>query len=218
MKKVLVLVVLCVLFAGVMPASVEAKLLPKRTPFGRTLRNFIWASQEVEIGRINGLDAETGRVSISSAHYGGPTDFYLTENTNIRFDYPRGKGSFDELNIDDWVVINYYFREDVTYARNILILEKANFFLGYIRDVDLENRTIKVREPGCCINCGPINEYILYIPENAFITFDWDEDLHNFNELDEMKSKMIFGFYYDIDNIPYLIAPFIYVYGEASLC
>ena len=217
MKKILVLVVLFALFAGVMPARVEAKLLPKRTPFGGTLPDFIWASQDVEVGSINDLDAETGRVSIWP-YNGGPTDFYITENTTIRFDYPRGEGSFDDLSILDWVVINYYFREDVAYARYILILEQASFNLLYLNDVDLDNRTIKVSGGCCSINCGPPVEYILYIPENAVITSDWDEELHDFNELDEMKSKMISVFYYDIDNIPYLIAPFIYIYGEMSIC
>ena len=211
MKKVLVLVVVFALFAGLMPARVEAKLLPKRTPFGGTLTDFIWASQDVGIGKINDLDAETGRVSTQWNIYGGPTDFYITENTTIRFDYHRSKGSINDLYTADWVVINYYFREDVAYAKYILILEQASFFYGYIRDVDLDNRTIEARSPSCCWGCGPGFNEILYIPENALITFYWDEDLHEFNEMDEMESYWIEGFYYDIDNIPYLIAPWIYV-------
>ena len=216
MKKILVLVVLFALFAGVVPARVEAKLLPKRTPFGGTLPDFIWASQDVEVGSINDLDAETGRVSIWP-YNGGPTDFYITENTTIRFDYSRGEGSFDDLYTADKLIINYYFRQDVAYARYILILEQANWFFGYIRDVDLDNRTIIVREPDCCFDCDP-DEYIIYIPEIALIMSDWDEDLHEFNELDEMKSYWVEGYYYDIDNIPYLITPFIFIYGELSIC
>ena len=185
MKKVLVLIVLCVLSVGVMPASVEADISPDQSDFTEKLAALLLNSPfEVQVGNIQRIDADSGRISLNYCVYSRVNiystclTFLVTDHTNIRVDGQSGLGSRDDLELGQNVVVEFVTRAGEAYARQILASNNYLFFEGSIRDIDPAYRTIR-----CCMASGRICTYPLFVPEYAIITFDWNQELHDFDDL-----------------------------------
>lgn len=214
MKKVLLLVVLFALFAGVMPvkAEVEPKInsinfdvphFPNRTFF------------KIQVGYIEELDFDTNTIYLRWGFFWSrPREFTITEKTMIRFDNSRAAGDIHDLAIGQLIVIEYSELFGETISRSILVTTKADTKTVIILDIDTESRMLVVNE--CCGTFGYCPDlYSLYVPYHALISTEWpDEDYHlNFYELQETGDTILVMWYQINDE--YYVAPIINVIADA---
>ena len=209
MKKVLVLVVLCVLLVGVMPTNAEGEVNPAIPNLDEEIFDLLLTSREFQVGHIRSIDAETRQLTIKHCIYSNQSPcltLYVTDLTIIRIFGKQGLGNFDDLTENQGVVIEYFLQDGVAYASRLLASEKFLFFTGTIREVDLEKRTIsacfRVVFYSICMKNG-------IVPNFAIITFEWDQKHHELDDLfigDEVRYL-----YYPIDETDEWVVPILHV-------
>ena len=215
MKKVLVLVVLFALITGVMPASAEAEINPEIPDFEGRFIELLWTSKNVEIGLLS-VNPETHQARLFLciyADYGGWADlspclsFTITDKTEIYIDWKKGPGDLDDLETGQTAAVEYYHKEGMVYARRILVTDNLWTASGRITDIDRDNRIISWCTKTIVGGCWHRNP--LYVPNHALITFHWDDNLH---DLDEVLVKDYFRVViYEHDDIPFYKGPIIHV-------
>jgi len=206
MKKVLVLVVLFVLLVGVLPASAEAEANSEISDFESKLAELLSTSQNVEIGLLLHFPETLGLTFCVYADYSGFGDlgpclsFTITDETEIWIDGKMSPGNIDDLRTGHpTVAVEYYHQDGLAYARRMFATNRMRTDFGSVKDIDYDNRIISwrdYRDP-------------LYVPNQALITFHWDDNLHDLDEL--LVSDTFRVLIYEHDNLPFYIGPIIHV-------
>jgi hypothetical protein len=112
-----------------------------------------------------------------------------------------GPGTIDDLWWDQTAAVEYYHEDGMVYARRMFVTNRMRTYTGKVKEIDNDNRIISW-------STRMIRD-LLFVPNQALITFHWDDELHDLEDI--LVNDQIRVLFYEPDNLPFYISPIIHI-------